>query len=307
MFAHADYVYAVYKERSFTKAAQKLYISQPSLSHTVSKLEERLGFPIFQRGGKELRLTPMGERYIATAEKILAIQHQFESEIDDLLQLCKGSITLGSTTFIASYVLPGLLKKFSERYPDIEVKLYVEQSTVLREMVEKGLVDIAIDNTLSCDPEHEYIPLFREQILVGVPKDNPINEKLKHLQLPPGAGHRLEEQPAVDVSVFSEERFILLKSGNHMRRTADNIFKEKNICPKVCYEFDQLMTAISFAKGGFGLCFLTDTILKFVEPCKELVLYRPDTAFSERKLYIIRRRNQYLSTAGQALIRFLTE
>ena len=97
MFTHADYVYAVYQERSFTKAAKKLYISQPSLSATVAKLEQRLGFAIFQRGGNQLQLTCMGEKYIAAAEKILSIQRQFETEIDDLLHLYKGSITLGSS------------------------------------------------------------------------------------------------------------------------------------------------------------------------------------------------------------------
>ena len=305
MFAHADYVYAVYRERSFTKAAQKLYISQPSLSATVSKLEDKLGFPIFRRGGKELQLTPMGEKYIAAAEKILSIQRQFESEVDDLLQLCKGSIVLGATTFIASYVLPGLLRKFNSLYPDIEVKLYVEQSTVLREMLEKGLVDVAIDNTLSCKADYEYTLLMQEQILIGVPRDDPINDRLQQLRL--REGEALENQPKVNISQFADQRFILLKPGNHMRQTADSIFKEQGIAPKVCYEFDQLMTSISFAKGGFGVCFLTDTILRFVEPCKELVVYRPDTAYSQRNLYIIRKTSQYLSTAGQMLIRYLTD
>lgn len=307
MFSHADYVYTVYQERSFTKAAEKLYISQPALSATVAKLEERLGYPIFQRGSKEITLTYMGEKYIKAAEQVLAIQRQLEIEVDDLLQLRRGSITLGGTTFIASYILPGLLRKFGQLYPDIEIKLLVEQSTILRDKLEKGLVDIAIDNTISCNPEYKYVPLFRERILVGVPEDLPINEDLRPWQLSSDAINDLEEQPRIPMSVFRDQPFILLKSGNNMRRVATDIFAESGIAPRVCYEFDQLMTSISFAQNGFGACFLTDTILKYTDSCKNLCLYRPETAFADRPLYIIHRKSRYLSTATQALIRFLTE
>ncbi len=306
MFSHADYVYAVYEERSFTRAAEKLYISQPALSATVRKLEKDLGYPIFERGIKEVVPTDIGMKYIEAAEQVLAIGRQLQRQTDDLLQLRTGSITLGSTTFIASYVLPSLLREFGRVYPGITVNLLVEQSTILQEKLEKGLVDLAIDNTLSCNDEYEYCPLFTERIIVGVPEEYPINRQLAHLQLPLSP-EGWAEHPKLDMALLADQPFILLKSGNNMRQTAGSIFAEKSIMPRVSYEFDQLMTSISFAQNGLGVCFLTDTLLRWGQACKNLTLYQPETAFPERILYAIRKKNKYLPSAAQALLEFLKD
>ena len=305
MFSHANYIYAIYQERTFTKAAEKLYISQPALSATVRKLEKDLGYPIFERGVKEVIPTDLGMKYIQAAEQVLDIAKQLQRQTDDLLQLRTGSITLGSTTFIASYVLPGLLRDFAKLYPGITVNLLVEQSTILQEKLEKGLVDIAIDNTLSCHEEYEYTPLFTERIIVGVPEEYPINNTLIPYRLPPNTAD-WAAVPRLDMALLKNQPFILLKSGNNMRQNASGIFAEKKIRPKISYEFDQLMTSISFAQNGLGVCFLTDTLLRFGQTCQGLALYQPDTAFPERILYAIRKKNKYLPSAAQALLEFLT-
>ena len=304
MFSHADYVYAVYQERSFTKAAEKLYISQPALSATIRKLESDLGYPIFERGVKEVVPTAIGQKYIDAAEQVLAIGNQLQRETDDLLQLRTGSITIGSTTFIASYVLPGLLREFSKLYPGITVNLLVEQSTILQEKLEKGLVDIAIDNTLSCGADYFYEPLFTERIIVGVPEEYAINEDLTSLRLPQEPKN-WDTLPTLNIALLENYPFILLKNGNNMRQTANGIFAERGIKPKISYEFDQLMTSISFAQSGLGVCFLTDTLLRFGQTCHGLALYRPETAFPERTLYAMHKKNKYLPTAARAFLNYL--
>lgn len=304
MFSHADYVYAVYQERSFTKAAEKLYISQPALSATIGKLERDLGYPIFQRGIKEVVPTSIGQKYIEAAEQVLAIGNQLQRQTDDLLQLRAGSITLGSTTFIASFVLPGLLRDFSRLYPGITVNLLVEQSTILQEKLENGLVDLAIDNTLFCHEDYAYMPLFTERIIVGVPEEYPINDSLSALQLPSDP-ESWTAIPKLNISQLAAYPFILLKNGNNMRQTANILFAEQGIQPTVSYEFDQLMTSISFAQNGLGVCFLTDTLLRFGQACTGLKLYQPDTASPQRILYAIHKKNRYLPAAAQALLEFL--
>jgi DNA-binding transcriptional LysR family regulator len=306
-----DYVYTVYRERSFTKAAEKLYISQPALSSTVKKLEKDLGYPIFERQGKEIVPTCLGEKYIHAVEEIRMIQKNLEQEIDDLLQLKKGKIVLGSTTFIVSNVLPQMLKQFRQANPNVEIEILVEQSTVLREKLEKGLVDIAIDNALERESDYTYLPLLRERILLGVPAHMPENEKFQNAQIPPEVirdpGCDYEKLPKVPVKAFSNMPFILLKSGNKMRQIAGNIFVEGKVSPRICFEFDQLMTSISFAEGGFGACFLTDTILRYVGPYPNIVCYQPDTKYADRTLYIMHKKNKYLPFASRALIDFLRQ
>ena len=309
MFKHMDYVYTVYEERSFTRAAERLFISQPALSTTIKKLEKDLGYPIFERRGKEILPTYLGEKYIRAVEQIRQVRGGLEQEVDDLLHLRRGKIVLGSTTFIVSNVLPGLLRDFRKRYPDIELEILVEQSTVLYEKLEKGLVDIAIDNVLEEGPEYNYIPMLREQILIGVPESSGINRRYSDYQISAETIRDPEcdygKLPRLNMSVFRNEPFILLKHGNKMRQIADRIFAESGVEPRVVFSFDQLMTSISFAEAAFGCCFLTDTILRYVGPCKEICYYLPDTAQKDRMLYIMHRKNKYLSFASWEFIAFM--
>ena len=251
------YFRAVARTLNVTQAAKQLYISQPALSATIKKLETNLGHPIFDRSGKTITLTDIGERYIRSAEQIMLVRQNFQQELEDLVSLKRGSMILGGTTFIISDVLPDLLKDFGRRYPDIELQIQVEPSTVLCEKMDKGLVDIAIDNALTQDPDHQYLPLFREHILIGVPADNPINEKLKNYALDPALlekpGCDYSQLPRLNIKQLANEDFILLKPGNKMRQIAHNIFAEQGISPKVRFEFDRLTTSISFADSGFGI------------------------------------------------------
>ena len=310
MLRYIDHVYAVYQEGSFTKAAKRLCISQPALSATVKKAEDALGHPIFDRSTKAVGLTDIGRQYIDAAEQIILIRENLLHRIDDTEHLRRGSFILGGTTLIISHVLPQVLKDFGKDFPDVEVKLQVEPSTVLWEKLAHGQVDIAIDNALTKDPDHEYIPLFQEHILIGVPADNPINEKLKKYALDPEMlkkpGCDYSQLPRLNVKLLASEDFILLKPGNKMRQIAHNIFTEQGVSPKIRFEFDRLTTSINFAESGFGICFLTDTNLQYGS-CKNLVFYQPDAWDADRHLYLMYKKNKYLSPAMRTFINFLKE
>ena len=109
------YVYEVYRQRSFTRAAQALYISQPSLSQMIQKAERRIGAPIFDRSTSPIGLTQTGRAYIRAAEQVLQIESDFRQYLDDAERCVTGVMTLGGTTLFTSYVLPPLLSAFSER------------------------------------------------------------------------------------------------------------------------------------------------------------------------------------------------
>ena len=101
MFVWKKYVYEVYKERSFTKAAQNLYISQPSLSARIKKIEEIIGEPLFDRSTTPLQLTEVGKVYIEAAEEITQIEQRVENYINDLAGLKTGNLAVGASTLFA--------------------------------------------------------------------------------------------------------------------------------------------------------------------------------------------------------------
>ena len=311
MFKYADYAYEVYKEKSFTKAAENLFISQPSLSLTIKKLENSLGAPIFDRSAREIVLTDIGEKYISAVLEIKNLEKSLRNEIDDLQKLKKGTITIGSTIFVSSYILPDILRKFKSIFPLIVINIIVEQSSVLENMLENGSVDFIIDNALLKQNQYQYIPVMKERILVAVPKAFAVNDKLKENEIFYSEIKRThnwyENKSKINISELKKENFILLKHGNKMRKITNNIFKENNISPDVVYEFDHLMTSISYAEARFGICFLTDMVLKYAKKLKDISLYLPDTLHSERTLYIIRKQNKYHSFATNELIKCITD
>ncbi len=104
MFQGMDYVYEVYKERSFSKAAKNLFISQPSLSAAVKKAEQKIGFPIFDRSSSPIRLTELGKEYIRSIEIIMDVENGFRNYVQDTQDMQTGCVSIGGTNFYASYV-----------------------------------------------------------------------------------------------------------------------------------------------------------------------------------------------------------
>lgn len=307
MFKYADYAYMVYKEKSFTRAAEKLFISQPSLSLSIKKIEEELGTAIFDRSGREICLTEIGQKYIESIEKIKNIEKNLKDEIDDHHKLKKGHITIGCTIFVSSNILPPILKSFQATFPKVTINILVESSATLEKLLENGSIDFIVDNAQNeKKKEHEYTAVLEEHILLAVPKNFSVNEKLSPFRIP---SHFISTEenwyvnyPKVSIRKFKQEKFILLRNGNNMRQISNKIFKENNIIPNVIQEFDQLMTSISYAEAGFGICFITDSVLKYAKNLNDIFLYLPATSHSNRTLYIIRKKNKYLSFSAEELI-----
>ena len=172
---------------------------------------------------------------------------------------------------------------------------------MLKEKFKNDELDIIIDNAIGFDEENNYTTLFRENILIGIPKDNEFNKKNESYIL--NSSDLLHNKnKRIDIHLLEKESFILLKDGNSMREIAENIFSESNIQPSVAFEFDQLMTAVCYSESGLGVCFLTDTVAK-ANP-SSLSLYLPDTKYSSREVYLIQKKNRYISNATKEFIRF---
>ena len=304
-----DYVYTVYQERSFTRAAERLYITQPALSLCIKKVETEFGYPIFERSGKDVTPTPIGEKYIKAIEDVMKIQSRLSAEMDDILKLRNGKIRIGSTAFVSSYILPDILKSFKDRYPDISITLQVAESGELETRLEENDVDIVIDNATVFLDGCKYTPLLDENLLIAVPKNLKVNETLSDFKVSKSAiksgSVDLSSVPRLSISELRSEEFILLEKGSKMRQVATRIFDENKVIPRVAMEFDRLNIAVSYAQAGFGICFITDTTLKYGDIYDNLNVYVPDTEFSYLTLYVIHKKNKHLSSTIREFISHL--
>lgn len=164
MFRGMEYVYAVYQEKSISRAAERLCISQPSLSANIKRIEGKVGYPLFDRSTKPLSLTECGERYIRSVEQIMAIENEFSDYVNDWGDLKTGNLVLGGSSLFASWVLPGLIGRFSVRYPKVHVELIEESTAELARLLQQGRIDMMLDNC-KLDPKLFDHAVYREETL----------------------------------------------------------------------------------------------------------------------------------------------
>lgn len=301
IFQGMEYIWEVYKAGSFQKAAENLFISQPAISASVRRIEERVGTQLFDRSMKPLRLTQCGEQYIAAAEKVLALERDFMEYVDDWAGLLRGNLVLGGSTFFSSMVLPNLISRFNRMYPNIRLELVEETTSNLETRLESGTVDMVVDYKIPHIENYDWTVMHTEHILLAVPKSLPINTALKPYRLDTkrirSGEQNIDSVPFVPLDRLSSEAFILLKPENDSRKRADAICGEFGFQPKPLLEFDQQMTAYHVSCTGMGPCFVSSTLVRRFGPNPEMVYYRLGSEKSIRQICLLWKHGRYLNKA----------
>ena len=166
---YLEIFYEVAKERSFTRAAEKLFINQSAVSIQVKKFEEILGTKLFDRSSKKIKLTYTGESLYKMAEEIFEKVKRTEKEISKIIQMGKAKINIGASPVIAEPLLPKLMKGFSEQHNEIEYDITVSSKDLLIKLLKEGDLDlIVIDNEHIVDENLEIINLEKgPYVLIG--------------------------------------------------------------------------------------------------------------------------------------------
>ena len=181
----AKYAYEVYKKGSFTKASKNLFISQPSLSAAISKLENDLGFRIFDRSTVPCSLTPQGKIYIESIEEIIEIENNMHRRIKNFSNDYNSSLAVGGSSFASYLILTKICSEFFKSYPEINVKLdigNIGNSLSLMEKIENKDLDILV-TYVNNHPNFIIEPIFEERMVIAMHKKMPGSEKLEHRAL----------------------------------------------------------------------------------------------------------------------------
>lgn len=301
MFRYRDYIYCVYQEKSFTRAAEKLHISQPSLSITVSKEEKLAGHPIFNRKTTPVTLTPFGAEYIRCIEKIREMENQTQSLASDYNLLQTGTLSIGASNLSMQYFLPRIMAEFKLKYPN--VVLHIEDTNTIdaKQKLDAGMLDIIISNRPFNRFEYESIPIYQEQLILAVPKSYPINELMHEKRLCQNelGSHifSIPKQKLVQLKDFCQVPFILLSNGNYIRSCTDMLFREADFEPNVVMEFEQSAISCNFACYGIGATIFSNRFAEESELPRNLVLYAIDSQYAKRNGYAYYRKGSYVTAA----------
>ncbi len=310
MFQGMHYVYEVYKEMSFSKAAKNLFISQPSLSAAVKKAEAQIGFPVFDRSTNPIRLTELGEEYIRSVENIMDVEKRFSNYVEDLRGLKSGAIAIGGTNLFVSYVLPPLLSRFTEQYPFIHVNLVEATTAQLEERLFSGFLDLLIDNQSVDASIYEKTFFCEEHLLLAVPSHFPSNERLKGYALSLSDvknGRHLESSvPPVPLEAFREDAFLLLKSGNDTKARAEKLCRDcGHFAPRIKLEPEQQITAYNLSRYGMGISFNGDILIRHMPDDHRLIYYKLPYPDAVRNVNFYYKRNRYMTRVVREFLKLV--
>lgn len=303
------YVYQVYLDGSISRAAEHLYITQPALSIAIQKIENELGMPLFDRSTRPLTLTLAGQIYIEAVQQSILLEQDMERQMEDVRGLNIGSLCIGGSHYMNSYILPQVLTGFSRKYPGIRLELAEHSSAHLSQM----LTNRELDLTFSCDPQFmedfQHFPAFYDHILLAVPREDPINLALTKAALTSRdiikKTHLKKSCPTVDLIQFKELSFLLLTTGNNLHDRGVQLFEEAGFAPKIKMEVSQLATAYHLAEYGLAATFISDRLV--IGERDSLCYYKLDSRLTERLFYILLPKRKYTPLAARAFIQYFTE
>lgn len=311
MFVWKKYVYEVYKERSFTKAAQNLYISQPSLSARLKKIEEIIGEPLFDRSTTPLQLTEVGKVYIEAAEEITQIEQRVENYINDLAGLKTGNLAVGASTLFAAYVVPSLITQFNQKFPDVHIQLIEGNTAELEEMLGSNVLDFVIDNYHYDSILYNKELYCEENILLAVPKHFAVNEELGMYQLSykniKNKNYLNQKYPAVPLGRFADLPFIMLTQGNDTRTRGDRLCRNVGFKPNIVLEFNQQSTAYMASSTQLGATFISDILVSQLPAFENLVYYKLDGEEAKRKVFFYYKTHKYKTRVMEEFVRMMHE
>ncbi|MFM1655572.1 LysR family transcriptional regulator [Brevibacillus sp. B_LB10_24] len=278
------YVLAVADERSFSRAAARLHLAQPSLSQQIAKLEKDWGVLLFHRFPQQVELTDAGERFVKAARMILDQADGLEREMRAFASGQSGKLLIGSLPITGVYVLPPVISAFSSQYPGVELQLIEETSSKLEHLLVSGQLDFCL---LTLPIENQSLEI-----------EKAIREEI-YLALPPQ--HQWAQREELDAAELAREPFILLKQGQGFRQICLNICEEAGFWPNVVFESSNIQTVQSLVAAGMGVSFAPEMITRSVwstQPPRYVRLRTRPT----RTLIIAYRKDRHLSQPARAFI-----
>ena len=311
MFNNAEYVFEVYKERSFSKAAQNLYISQPALSVAIKRIEARIGEPLFDRSTNPVGLTECGQKYVEVVRQMMDLKDNFINYLNDLQELKTGVIHVGGSNLFTSCILPPIITEFNRRYPRVEISVTEANTPLLDEKLMDGTLDLILDNYIFDASTHASRLYRTEQLLLAVPASFPVCEKLKAYQISREAvidgSFQAEEVAPAPIKTFEKLPFILLKAGNDTRDRALRIFSKNGMLPNIGLNLDQQMTSYNVCRQGLGISFVSDTLIRSMPADTDVVFFKLDPTLSARNVCFFYKKARYVTRAMEEFLNMAAE
>lgn len=277
-----QYLLTLAEYRNFTKASKALYISQPSLSSCVAKMEAVLGVTLFDRSTTPLTMTYAGEVYVKGAREVLDACNRLEKQLSDISAQKIGRIRIALSDDRAAYMLPMVLPKYQQIHPNVTVQIESSASDQITDLLLDNQIDIAIlpDSDWNSQLFIQNDIYSEELVLVA-------NQELIHEE------HLIEGvRGAVDISCLEDIPLITLRPQNSFRNFVDQLFLSNGLQPNVLIETSSLAAAYRLATTGLGAAIVPRMTLELTRETKKTPVYSLGACGTTWKIVAVQRKDR---------------
>ncbi len=293
------YVCTLAECRNLTRAAEKLYISQPALSIYITNLEKSLGTALFERTNKGFSLTYAGEKYVERARKMLELEREFHDDLASIMRERSGRVRLGLPSRRGPCFLPPVLARYDKKFPAIEVILREGNLADLNELLRNNELDLVIISEEDKTADMEVYELFEEELLLAVPPLHPINERAQY-----AAGERYRK---IDPRCLDGQPLFCRVPWQSMRRVEEDILKRFKIRPgriRIVRGSDLMLQLIA---EGLGMGFIRESFARTLYYPKAVNYYSLDMEKHRHRVIVAHKKGLALPEYAKALIAMLQE
>ncbi len=280
------YFIALYEEGSFTRAAERLSLSQPALSMAISKLEKDIGVQLFVKKGRKLLFTSQGKRLYDVSKESYSNMQDVIASLKDEAQGKLGTIDIGYIYTLGTHFIPALLRDFrlSMEERRIDYKCYVGSTRALIKGLIDGKHDIVFSSSVEEVEDIEFIPIYKERLVLVVPTN-----------------HRLADKKIIDLASIKEDRHIFYDKNSGIRPLIDRLFKQAGIMPNIDFEIEDDSCVAGLVASGLGVAVMPDIPILATMDVRKIPLTEE---YQKRQIYIAKNRSRRLPAVAAEFYEF---
>lgn len=283
-----QYFVEVVKQKSMTKAADSLFITQPTISNTIKLLEEELEVILFSRYKNQIYLTDAGEAFFFQCKEMLKMYDNIPNELSNLLELKTGRLKIGIPTIINIRILINLISQFHEMYPNITFQLFENGSKKIENDIYYGDLDMGITVLPTNNKNFNTFSFLEEKLKLVVHKN-----------------HKLSKRKTVNIEDLKEQEFILFNSDFYLNDKIKNTCRDYGFNPNMIFETTQWSFIEEMLLNNLGICILPEGILELLDNnLKAIDINEPSMKW---ELAIIWRKDIIVDSLTKNWIKFLQE
>jgi DNA-binding transcriptional LysR family regulator len=277
-------------QRSFSRAAEALGLTQPSVTARIQALERDMGETLFERNGRGVSLTEVGGTFLPHAQRVLKALQDGCDAVQSLRQLELGTLRLAAAPTISTYVLPELLKSFCSRYPQLDVSVRTEYSEQIVQLVLADEVQLGLERTIT-HPDVVTVPLYEDEVV-------PVASRR----------HPLAVRESVAIREVGEQGLIMFNRGSSYYTLVHNALRQAGVLVTPTMELDNMEATKKMVEKGLGIAILPKVAVERELREGELRQVRvTGWTMPKREIALIYRRGRPLSRAGRAFVELLEE